>query len=414
MTTDQSDHYGLLELTRSASMESILAAHRSLGARARASLQGQALAERLRRLDTAVVVLSDPVLRAQYDATLVALQRPEADPDRTRIITPVKVQAVDRPAAAESPAVAAPNPYRPPASGTPAIEERSVRASAAFAAEQWSGFWRRLAAQWVDGLVMYVPSALFMGVFGAVLLPAVGSGGASTAFLLLVLGDIAFIAVYHAFFVGSSRVATLGRMATGIAVVDAQTGAALSFGRAYFRALVSAISAIFLIPNLIMLFDRRRRTLADRLAGTVVVRYKEGQVAVILVVVILAGIALIGILAAIAIPQYQNYVQRAKIALVRVDLAAYSQRLEAEWRRTNAIPALEGLGYTPADRKTRYGVGNGGTIFAAMEGFGNKNAVISLVPSVDKDSGVVSWACVTQGVPTPLIPKDCQRDDPTP
>jgi uncharacterized RDD family membrane protein YckC len=66
--------------------------------------------------------------------------------------------------------------------------------------------------------------------------------------------------------------ATLGKRVLGVVVTDL-AGDRISFGRATGRYFASQIScAIFLIGYLMQPFTKKRQTLHDKIAGTLVVR----------------------------------------------------------------------------------------------------------------------------------------------
>ncbi len=65
---------------------------------------------------------------------------------------------------------------------------------------------------------------------------------------------------------------------------------------------------------------------------------------------LLITVGLIGVLSAIAIPSYQAYLQRVKIAAAKADILEISYRLERYMMFKNAYPAtLSELGATPLD-----------------------------------------------------------------
>ncbi len=76
--------------------------------------------------------------------------------------------------------------------------------------------------------------------------------------------------LYYGLCEGSSMSASLGKRACGLIVVD-ESGAPLSYGTAFLRALCRLLSAMILgIGFIIGLFDEEGRTLHDRMAKTFV------------------------------------------------------------------------------------------------------------------------------------------------
>jgi uncharacterized RDD family membrane protein YckC len=94
--------------------------------------------------------------------------------------------------------------------------------------------------------------------------------------MLVVLLFVVPEAIYQTAMIGS-RNQTLGKMALGIAVLDADNRAPIGYARAFTRWLsTAALRALFTIPSVIdhlwPLRDRRRQALHDKFARSVVVR----------------------------------------------------------------------------------------------------------------------------------------------
>src|SRR4051812_18820068 len=122
----------------------------------------------------------------------------------------------------------------------------------------YSGFWRRAAALILDSLLLSIPNSIINAAAGGGTLSAgVGygfsPGQAAVASLLTTLLGIA----YYAYFEGV-RGQTIGKMALGIRVIDADTGAYIGIGRGvgrYFARILSAIA--FGLGYFWMLWDPR-------------------------------------------------------------------------------------------------------------------------------------------------------------
>jgi uncharacterized RDD family membrane protein YckC len=134
---------------------------------------------------------------------------------------------------------------------------------------------RRLAALALDGLIL-----------GGTVFAAVTLAGVSPAELndLLIEGDTAVLlalfvlpeAIYDTVMIGS-RNQTIGKMAVGIKVVDADDRAPIGYARAFRRWLsTAALWALFTLPGVVdhlwPLRDGRNQTFHDKLARSVVVR----------------------------------------------------------------------------------------------------------------------------------------------
>lgn len=211
----------------------------------------------------------------------------------------------------------------------------------------YAGFWRRWAALFLDQLIL---SAAFYGVIIVLAIIAGIAGGFGwlesmdpdappTAVVVAYLGIVAIYyvaaAVYYSLLESSRHQATLGKMALGIKVVDAN-GRRLSFGHALGRWFAAALSYLTLYIGFLMAaFTDRKRALHDMAAGTLVVDrwaytdHPELQkrdlggclLPIIIVAILTVVVAVGGILAAIAIPAYQDYTLRAKLAQAGAETA---------------------------------------------------------------------------------------------
>jgi uncharacterized RDD family membrane protein YckC len=144
------------------------------------------------------------------------------------------------------------------------------------AAERELASWlRRGAAIVLDGLILGLVVA---GTLIAAGIPADElrdrlEGGETVLFVALFLVPEA---IYQTVMIGS-RNQTLGKMALGIAVLDADRRVPIGYSRAFTRWLATAaLRALFTIPTVVdhlwPLRDPRNQTLHDKLARSVVVR----------------------------------------------------------------------------------------------------------------------------------------------
>jgi uncharacterized RDD family membrane protein YckC/Tfp pilus assembly major pilin PilA len=222
---------------------------------------------------------------------------------------------VAQPPPALAPAPADQARWAPPAA--PLVLDQSARAGTSDWGELpageaiHAGFWRRCAAFILDSLIL-LPLALLI--------------------FIPIIGPIFFHVgrwLYFALMESSASQATLGKRAMGIKAVD-KHGGRLSFGRAtgrYFGGFVSYI--IFYVGYMMAGWTERKQALHDMMAETFVV-FNDVQPSqplpaqrppmpwygwvIIFVLPTLSTIAMIGILAAIALPAYQDYTTRAKVA----------------------------------------------------------------------------------------------------
>jgi uncharacterized RDD family membrane protein YckC len=277
-------------------------------------------------------------------------------------------------------------------------------AAQAFRDKNWSGFWQRFAANIVDGLVLLTPTIMVVWAFST------SKSGQPPSDLQVYAPLFCVNVIYHTLFLAGAKVATPGRMAAGIAIVDADTGEPIPVGRALLRSALSWLGYLLILPNLVMLFTQRRQTIADLIARTVAVRYKTGNAAIVPAVA-LCGVGFAGVLGAIALPQYQSYVIRERAAAVRADLAQLSRRVEGVWRDTKKIPAsLSGLDYQPASTFARFSILGNGTIVA--DGISREQDFVALRPHYDQAANTFSWDCISGGITAAAqLSSDCPESE---
>jgi len=211
------------------------------------------------------------------------------------------------------------NPYAVSAAAATQAEYRSVGSI------PYAGFWRRAFAYLIDYIIVMILVRVVI-MAGAAALPH--SGGPGPAGLLLLVAVVASV-LYYAMLESSSMQATLGKKALDLKVTDLQ-GERIGFGRALGRMFAHIVSfLVFGIGFAMAVFTERRQTLHDKMAGTLVVSRVESPeeiaeagpappVSIGLAIVAVLGVMLcgpsgIGLLAAIAIPAYQDYTIRAQI-----------------------------------------------------------------------------------------------------
>jgi len=153
-----------------------------------------------------------------------------------------------------------------------------ARAATVLPAAQYAGFWLRLVAAIIDGLLLQVvtfPVSFLLGVVVGILgaaakAPPVGTQLVGALAGFLVGTGISWL--YCAYLESSSRQATVGKMALSLRVTDLE-GRRISFGRATGRHFSKYVSALTLLIGYIMAgFTERKQALHDMMAGTLVVR----------------------------------------------------------------------------------------------------------------------------------------------
>jgi type IV pilus assembly protein PilA len=119
-------------------------------------------------------------------------------------------------------------------------------------------------------------------------------------------------------------------------------------------------------------------------------------------------VAIIGILAAVALPAYQDYTIRAKVS--ELVLAASAQRTSVtEKAQTDNGLASAGAGLTIAlyGKLTSGSVTDAGVITLGGDGSGaSVGTVVSLVLTPSMSGNTVVWSCT--GTPTKFMPSTCR------
>ena len=171
-------------------------------------------------------------------------------------------------------AVAPASPYMPPTSEV--LDEEPIVNGGEVV---YAGFWKRVAAYFIDaivvGMVGGIIGGMIGGVLGVMLLGAGGSSANTTGMLVIQglanLAGIALGVAYFGWMHSSSSMATLGKMAIGIKVVRPD-GQRISFARAAGRYFGLIVSSLTLFIGFAMAgFTERKRALHDMMCDTVVV-----------------------------------------------------------------------------------------------------------------------------------------------
>jgi Tfp pilus assembly protein PilE len=240
--------------------------------------------------------------------------------------------------------------------------------------------------------------------------------------------SLAAVWLYFALMHSSARQATLGKMAFGIKVTDL-AGERVSFLRATGRYFATWVSSILLAVGFLMAgLTARKQALHDMIAGTLVVRADANPESVqaggttmpvgagVLVVAILLGpLPLIGIMAAIAIPSYQDYLTRAQLTESVMEARNARAAVEAHYAQKRELPAqLSETGYRPASPN----------VIRVDATFAGPTIEIRAVPGpavrVASTGGAVlmrspappapfEWKCSGYNIPNKYLPVNCRE-----
>ncbi|GAB3430936.1 RDD family protein [Niabella aquatica] len=147
----------------------------------------------------------------------------------------------------------------------------------------YAGFWERFAAVIIDAIILWIIGYFIGIILGAPSTEEIltmsqreGFSGTMSATYFSTSNITSFIVqwLYSALMISGPWQATFGKRALGIKVTG-MNGERISFLNAtgrYFATILSAI--ILLIGYLMMLWDDKKQTLHDKLAGTLVVKGK--------------------------------------------------------------------------------------------------------------------------------------------
>ena len=142
----------------------------------------------------------------------------------------------------------------------------------------YGGFWARFAAFLIDGAVVAVGVTVITVI---VMLFFLFGGGRNVLALwvFIIAFAIALTWIYRAALESSTLQGTIGKRVMGLMIVD-RRGGRVSMIRATWRFLVQWLSTVLLLLGyLVALTNRRRQTLHDLAAGTLVIRREYAQVA---------------------------------------------------------------------------------------------------------------------------------------
>jgi uncharacterized RDD family membrane protein YckC len=181
------------------------------------------------------------------------------------------------------------NPYSAPAA--PLIPLPQTNAAAL---EDYAGFWKRVAAFILDGIILYIPNLIILKSMGSdaaqatltqailaapgdphAMMAAYGQFYSTMAAASLITTALSWL--YFALCESSTWQATVGKLALGIRVTDLQ-GNRISFPRALGRYPAKFLSYIILFIGFLMVaWTQRKQGLHDLICGTLVLNGRASE-----------------------------------------------------------------------------------------------------------------------------------------
>lgn len=136
-------------------------------------------------------------------------------------------------------------------------------------------------------------------------------------------------------------------------------------------------------------------------------------------------VAIIGVLAAVALPAYQDYIAKSQVAAALSEITPAKVNIEDKIASGTAVtiadPTTIGLQTAPTKRCTLYTItgfandtaaGTAGTIACTIDGTGQvKGQTITWSRTADGGTPAGAWACTTSlsaALKVKLAPKECQ------
>lgn len=163
--------------------------------------------------------------------------------------------------------------YGAPGYGPPAWSPAPGSAEPTAGDGRLAGWWYRVGATVIDGIILLVFESVVGAVLGAGLLGTThASGSLAVARVVDLVGALAYQGLLLSY-----RGQTVGMMAVGTRIVDARSGGGIGVGRGVLRAAIEGLLAVLLflpwvVDVLWPLWDRRNQTLHDKIVGTLILR----------------------------------------------------------------------------------------------------------------------------------------------
>ena len=289
----------------------------------------------------------------------------------------------------------------------------------------YAGFWKRFAAFIIDYFVVVVLAMLGGAIVGLVYGIASSSVNKESAEGLGGLTALAVWWLYYAFMESSGKQATLGKMALGIKVVDRQ-GARISFARATGRHFAKLLSGMIMMIGYMMAgFTSRKQALHDMVAGCLVVNRSAPEdlvqqgvttsgmpVWAIVLIVLAVSVFPLGIVAAVAIPAYQDYTVRAKVSAAVQTGRQATTAIEEFYARNNRLPGdLKEAGVSVSGSQYVESVSMNpttGAVRVVLAGSSLAGKAILFEPTRETD-GRITWTCGSTDLQQRYLTRLCSK-----
>jgi len=183
------------------------------------------------------------------------------------------------------------------------------------------------------------------------------------------------------------------------------------------------LGAVFLLPPLFanaLYYRHCKKKIAEVRASTGEVQRQLGELTgkggtsgvIIIFILAFVFIAILGILAAIAIPAYQDYTTRARTVEGAAVGKSVADAVANYYYSHQVVPSsLSQAGYVPSPSPAIRSVevdGDSGVVSVIMAGSPIEGKALLLTPSIDANNRIV-WKCASKDIPDKFLPHHCRQ-----